>query len=62
MVIGEEPYLAYNRVGLTGFFNNRKIENLYLNPQDWVGVLSLSLSLSLSGWPPWMTAGSSVPC
>ncbi|KAK8069663.1 nitrite reductase [Apiospora phragmitis] len=35
VVIGEEPHLAYNRVGLTSFFDHRKVENLYLNPQDW---------------------------
>ena len=35
IVIGEEPHLAYNRVGLTSFFQHRKAENLYLNPQDW---------------------------
>ena len=36
VVIGEEPHLAYNRVGLTSFFQHRKAENLYLNPKDWV--------------------------
>ncbi|KAH6648074.1 hypothetical protein BKA67DRAFT_524115 [Truncatella angustata] len=35
VVIGEEAHLAYNRVGLTSFFDHRKVENLYLNPQDW---------------------------
>ncbi|KAK7753894.1 hypothetical protein SLS62_004260 [Diatrype stigma] len=35
VVIGEEPHLAYNRVGLTGFFQHRKVENLYLNPEEW---------------------------
>jgi NAD(P)H-nitrite reductase large subunit len=35
-VIGEEPHLAYNRVGLTSFFRHRKVESLYLNQQDWV--------------------------
>ena len=35
VVIGEEPHLAYNRVGLTSFFQHRKIENLYLNPHEW---------------------------
>ncbi|CAM1501946.1 Fc.00g039300.m01.CDS01 [Cosmosporella sp. VM-42] len=34
-VLGEESYLAYNRVGLTSFFEHRKIENLYLNPAEW---------------------------
>ena len=36
VVIGEEPHLAYNRVGLTSFFDHRKVENLYLNPREWV--------------------------
>jgi nitrite reductase (NAD(P)H) len=36
IVIGDEPHFAYNRVGLTSFFNHRKVENLYLNPQEWV--------------------------
>ncbi|KAI0887833.1 nitrite reductase [Annulohypoxylon maeteangense] len=35
VVIGEEPHLAYNRVGLTSFFSHRKVENLYLNPKEW---------------------------
>jgi nitrite reductase (NAD(P)H) len=35
VVIGEEPHLAYNRVGLTSFFQHRKVENLYLNPAEW---------------------------
>ncbi|KAI4264694.1 MAG: hypothetical protein L6R42_000211 [Xanthoria sp. 1 TBL-2021] len=35
VVIGEEPHLAYNRVGLTSFFQHRKVENLYLNQKDW---------------------------
>ena len=35
VVIGEESHLAYNRVGLTSFFQHRRAENLYLNPRDW---------------------------
>jgi nitrite reductase (NAD(P)H) len=35
VVIGEEPHLAYNRVGLTSFFQHRQVENLYLNPESW---------------------------
>ncbi|KAI1353847.1 nitrite reductase [Xylaria sp. FL0043] len=35
IVIGDEPHFAYNRVGLTSFFEHRKVENLYLNPQEW---------------------------
>src|ERR1700761_2029110 len=35
IVIGEEPHLAYNRVGLTSFFQHREVENLYLNPKEW---------------------------
>jgi hypothetical protein len=38
VVIGEEPHLAYNRVGLTSFFQHRKVENLYLNPRNWVSL------------------------
>lgn len=39
IVIGEEPHLAYNRVGLTSFFQHREVENLYLNPKEWVRSL-----------------------
>ncbi|TKA81982.1 Nitrite reductase [NAD(P)H] [Cryomyces minteri] len=35
VVIGEEAHLAYNRVGLTSFFQHRQVENLYLNPKEW---------------------------
>jgi nitrite reductase (NAD(P)H) len=35
IVIGEEPHLAYNRVGLTSFFQHRNVEDLYLNPASW---------------------------
>lgn len=34
-VIGEEPHLAYNRVGLTSFFEHRDVQQLYLNPLKW---------------------------
>ena len=45
VVIGEEPHLAYNRVGLTSFFQHRKAENLYLNPREWVcGKLRSNMS------------------
>ncbi|PTU22771.1 hypothetical protein P175DRAFT_0499315 [Aspergillus ochraceoroseus IBT 24754] len=37
VVIGEEPHVAYNRVGLSSFFEHRKIEDLYLNPKEWYG-------------------------
>ena len=37
-VIGEEPHYAYNRVGLTSYFQHREVENLYLNPRDWVTI------------------------
>ncbi|KAL2686293.1 hypothetical protein IWX47DRAFT_907751 [Phyllosticta citricarpa] len=48
-VIGEEPHLAYNRVGLTSYFQHRQIENLYLNPREWYssmpeGALSYHLN------------------
>lgn len=36
VVIGEEEHLAYNRVGLTSFFRHRNVEDLYLNPKEWV--------------------------
>uniref|UniRef100_Q08I85 Nitrite reductase [NAD(P)H] n=1 Tax=Tuber borchii TaxID=42251 RepID=Q08I85_TUBBO len=35
VVIGEESHVAYNRVGLTSFFEHRKVEDLYLNPKEW---------------------------
>ncbi|KAJ5158350.1 FAD-dependent pyridine nucleotide-disulfide oxidoreductase [Penicillium coprophilum] len=35
VVIGEESHVAYNRVGLSSFFEHRKIEDLYLNPTEW---------------------------
>ncbi|KAG8526490.1 uncharacterized protein KY384_008690 [Bacidia gigantensis] len=35
VVIGEEAHLAYNRVGLTSFFQHRQAENLYLNSREW---------------------------
>lgn len=37
VVIGEEAHVAYNRVGLTSFFQHRKEENLYLNTKEWYG-------------------------
>jgi nitrite reductase (NAD(P)H) len=46
VVIGEEPHLAYNRVGLTSFFQHRVVENLYLNPKEWVSTL-LHLSVGI---------------
>ncbi|GAB7337008.1 hypothetical protein MBLNU457_g2423t1 [Dothideomycetes sp. NU457] len=39
IVIGEEAHLAYNRVGLTSFFQHREVENLYLNPKEWYGSM-----------------------
>jgi nitrite reductase (NAD(P)H) len=36
LVIGEEPHVAYNRVGLSSYFEHRKIEDLYLEPKEWV--------------------------
>ena len=40
IVIGEEAHLAYNRVGLTSFFQHRKVENLYLNEEKWVRMIT----------------------
>lgn len=34
-VIGEEPCLAYNRVGLTEYFQHRKFDKLLLSPEDF---------------------------
>ena len=41
-VFGEEPHIAYNRVGLTQYFANRSIESLYLNASgdEWVQALA----------------------
>lgn len=39
VVIGEEAHLAYNRVGLTSYFQHRKVEDLYLNPESWYSEL-----------------------
>jgi len=49
VVIGDEPHLAYNRVGLTSFFQHREVENLYLNPASWYASMpegSLSYHLN----------------
>ncbi|OQN96468.1 Nitrite reductase [NAD(P)H] [Cryoendolithus antarcticus] len=49
LVIGEEKHLAYNRVGLTSFFQHREVENLYLNPHSWYASMpegSLSYHLN----------------
>lgn len=32
---GEEVHFAYNRVGLTEYFEHRNVSNLYLNPPSW---------------------------
>ncbi|SGY20621.1 BQ5605_C016g08108 [Microbotryum silenes-dioicae] len=32
---GEEKHLAYNRVGLTEYFQHRNVEDLYLNDPNW---------------------------
>ena len=49
VVIGEEAHLAYNRVGLTSFFQHRKAENLYLNSKEWYsGVPEGSLNYHLN--------------
>uniref|UniRef100_T1WHB5 Nitrite reductase [NAD(P)H] n=1 Tax=Hapsidospora chrysogena TaxID=5044 RepID=T1WHB5_HAPCH len=53
-VLGEEPHLAYNRVGLTTYFDHRKIENLYLNPAEWYtqvaeGSLGYHLNTTVTG-------------
>ncbi|KAB8302377.1 hypothetical protein EYC80_005803 [Monilinia laxa] len=54
VVIGEESHLAYNRVGLTSFFQHRRVEELYLNPESWYadvpqGSLSYHLNTKVVG-------------
>lgn len=44
-VVGEEPYVAYNRVGLSTFFEHRLVEDLYLNPIDWVRLSQSFLAM-----------------
>lgn len=57
MVIGEEAHFAYNRVGLTSFFQHRKEENLYLNTKEWYhnhaeGALSYHLNTKVTEVKP----------
>lgn len=35
VVIGEEPHLAYNRVGLSTYWEKKDPASLYLNPLEW---------------------------
>ena len=60
-VLGEEPHLAYNRVGLTSFFDHRKIENLYLNPEEWVSELPFRPAVSLSDKFPVQSSPRRIP-
>lgn len=48
VVIGEEPYLAYNRVGLTSFFEHRNVEKLYMQTEAWVSPPSSSSNSRLT--------------
>lgn len=54
LVLGEEPHIAYNRVGLTSYFEHREAERLYLNPQSWyddqhrLGKLNYMLSTTVA--------------
>lgn len=34
-IIGEEPYIAYNRVGLTQYLVHRSVDSLLMNPLSW---------------------------
>lgn len=43
LVFGEEPYLSYNRVGLTSFFEHRQVDSLYLKPREWVSCFSSNI-------------------
>ena len=36
VVIRGEAHLAYNCVGLISFFQHQQVQNLYLNPKEWV--------------------------
>ncbi|AEO58973.1 hypothetical protein MYCTH_2306799 [Thermothelomyces thermophilus ATCC 42464] len=63
-VIGEEKHVAYNRVGLTTFFEHRKVENLYLSPLEWYesiqdGALSYHLNTKVTKIDP---SRKSVTC
>lgn len=64
LVIGEEPHVAYNRVGLSSFFEHRKIENLYLNSKEWVSLQAdksnFMLSDYLSSTLVWLVSRSIV--
>jgi NAD(P)H-nitrite reductase large subunit len=48
IVIGDEPHLAYNRVGLTTFFEHRMVEKLYLNPKEWVSFSIIQQAITNS--------------
>ena len=70
LVLGEEPHIAYNRVGLTSYFEHREVEKLYLNPKSWyddqhsLGKLNYMLSTTVAGIDPvarTITTHSSVP-
>jgi len=52
IVIGQEAHLAYNRVGLTSFFQHRKVENLYLNPKEWVRTILFATFAFRADWFP----------
>lgn len=58
LVLGEEPHIAYNRVGLTSYFEHREVEKLYLNPKSWyddqysLGKLNYMLSTTVAGINP----------
>lgn len=45
VVIGEEPHVAYNRVGLSNFFEHRNVESLYLNPRKWVSWFTVGFDV-----------------
>lgn len=47
-IFGEEPHLAYNRVGLTQYLRHRSIESLQLNPLSWYSSHAAKLHYHLS--------------
>ena len=45
--IGDEPHLAYNRVGLSQYFNDRSVTSLLLNPETWYQESEIKQRLSV---------------
>ncbi|KAF8959660.1 hypothetical protein BGZ46_001720 [Entomortierella lignicola] len=41
--ICEEPFVAYNRVGLTQYFSHRSVDNLLMKPEQWYKENNVSI-------------------